>query len=79
MEWTHTVVVGSLCVVQAVFSRKVVYLPNLHMNCYVVPSSISIINSFFVDSSIQTLLTAIFVLSKRKVFVISEQVLVQQC
>ena len=34
----HTFVVGSLSVVQAVFSRKIVYLPNLHMNRYVVPS-----------------------------------------
>ena len=43
----------SLCVVQAVFSLKIVYLPNLHMNRYVVPSLISI--RFFVDSSIWAL------------------------
>ena len=41
-KWNGRTQLGSLCVVQAVFSWKIVYLPNLHMNRYVVPSSISI-------------------------------------
>ena len=51
MEWMHTVVVGSLCVVQAVFLKNslpgIKYLPNLYMNRYVVPSPISIIDKVF--------------------------------
>ena len=50
------------------FPKKNSYLPNLHMNRYLVPSSISIIDKvFLIDSSIRAVSMTALVLSTRTV------------